>query len=65
MRSGYSKVLVIEGRASGPDYIAKMPIEGGKWVKVGYAYFNPKTESFTVYFDILPDREKIVLFKNK
>ena len=62
--TAHSSVLVIEGKEKGqPDFIAKMPLENGKWEKVGYAYFNPRTESFTVYFDIIPDRCKVVLFK--
>ena len=47
-----------------PDYIAKMPIEKGKWTKVGYAYFNPRTETFTVYFDVIPVLCKVVLFRD-
>jgi len=47
-----------------PDYVVKMPMGNGKWMKVGRAFFNPKTESFTVYFDIIPDRLKVVMFKN-
>ena len=47
-----------------PDYIAKMPIQKGQWQKVGVAFFNPRTETFTVYFDIIPDKCKVVLFKN-
>ncbi len=61
----YSNVIVIEGRKRGPDLIAKMPLESGKWKTVGYAYFNPRTRSFTVYFDITPDRCKIVLFNTE
>ena len=61
----HSCVLVIDGKERGmPDFIAKMPLENGKWMKVGYAFFNPRTESFTVYFDIIPDRCKVVLFKD-
>lgn len=47
-----------------PDFVAKMPIQKGQWMKVGYAYYNPKTETFTVYFDVIPDRCKVVLFKD-
>ena len=46
-----------------PDYVAKMPIQKGQWMKVGYAYHNPRTETFTVYFSVLPDRCKVVLFR--
>ena len=46
-----------------PDYVAKMPLQKGQWQKVGVAFFNPKTETFTVYFDVIPDRCKVVLFK--
>ena len=57
-------MLVIQGKGRWtPDFIAKMPIEGCRWMNVGRAFFNPKTESFTVYFDIIPDRCKVVLFK--
>ncbi|MEM2138111.1 MAG: hypothetical protein QW568_03420 [Candidatus Anstonellaceae archaeon] len=47
-----------------PDYVAKMPLQKGQWQKVGVAFFNPKTETFTVYFDVIPDKCKVVLFKN-
>jgi|GEM_PF-6995495 len=47
-----------------PDYIARMPIQKGQWMTVGYAYFNPRTETFSVYFDVIPDRCKVVLFKD-
>ena len=60
----YSCVLVIDGKEKGvPDFVAKMPLEPGKWKKVGYAYFNPRTGSLTIYFNIIPDRCKVVLFK--
>ncbi len=58
----YSNVLVIEGRKKGPDFVAKVPIGKG-WREVGVAYFNPKTESFTIYLDVIPVKGKIVLFK--
>jgi len=47
-----------------PDYVAKMPIQKGKWMRVGCAFYNPRTETFTVYFDVIPDRCKVVLFKD-
>ena len=60
-----SSVLVIDGKEKGaPDFVVKMPTEDGKWMKVGVAFFNPKSESFTIYFDIIPDRLKVVMFKN-
>lgn len=46
-----------------PDYVVKMPMGNGRWMKVGSAFFNPKTESFTVYFDIIPDKLKVVMFR--
>ena len=46
-----------------PDYVAKMPLQKGQWQRVGVAFFNPKTETFTVYFDVIPDKCKVVLFK--
>lgn len=58
----YSNVLVIEGRKKGPDFIAKTPIGKG-WHEIGIAYFNPKTDSFTIYLDAIPVNGKIVLFK--
>jgi hypothetical protein len=57
-------VLVIEGKKKGvPDFIAKIPVKNGKWLEVGMAFFNPRTESFTVYLDVVPDTFKVVLFK--
>jgi len=58
----YSNVLVIEGRKKGPDFIAKVPIGKG-WREVGVAYFNPKTQSFTIYLNRALINSKIVLFR--
>ncbi len=46
-----------------PDYVAKMPVRAGQWQKVGVAFFNPRTESITIYLDVMPDRGKVVLFR--
>ena len=46
-----------------PDYVVKAPTDDGKWVKLGVAFFNPKSQSFTIYFDILPNRQKAMMFK--
>ena len=59
----YSSLLLIEGRKIGPDFVAKVPTPIGRWRKVGVAFFNPKTESFTIYFDSIPNRHKVLLFK--
>jgi len=32
-------------------------------MKVGVGFFNPRSESYTIYFDIIPDRLKVVMFK--
>ena len=58
----YSNVLVIEGRKKGPDFVAKIPVGKG-WREIGVAYFNPRTDSFTIYLDVLPVKGKVVLFK--
>jgi hypothetical protein len=58
----HSNVLVIEGRKRGPDFVAKVPVGKG-WLEVGVAYFNPMTQSFTVYLDAVPVKGKVVLFK--
>lgn len=57
-----SRGKIVERRR--PDYVAKMPIQKGQWMKVGYAYHNPRTETFTVYFSVLPDKCKVVLFRD-
>ena len=60
-----SNVVVIDGKGKGaPDFVVKMPTEDGKWTKVGVGFFNPRSESYTIYFDIIPDRLKVVMFKN-
>ncbi|MCX6771646.1 MAG: hypothetical protein NTX79_06330 [Candidatus Micrarchaeota archaeon] len=61
----YSSLLLIEGRKRGPDFVAKVRTPIGRWRKVGVAFFNSKTESFTVYFENMPEINKIVMFKNK
>jgi len=59
-----SNVVVIDGKGKGaPDFVVKMPTEDGKWMKVGVGFFNPRSESYTIYFDIIPDRLKVVMFK--
>ncbi|MCX6771300.1 MAG: hypothetical protein NTX79_04550 [Candidatus Micrarchaeota archaeon] len=59
-----ANVVVIDGKGKGaPDYVVKTPTDDGKWVKLGVAFFNPKSQSFTIYFDILPNRQKAVMFK--
>jgi|GEM_PF-2187679 len=57
-------VLTIKGRSSGPDFVAKSPSDNGKWMNVGVAFFNPKTETFTIYLENYSIKGKVVLFKN-
>jgi len=53
-----------KGKKQGaPDYVVKTPTDEGKWVKLGVAFFNPRSESFTIYFDVLPNRQKAMMFK--
>ena len=47
-----------------PDYVAKMPMEKGRWMRVGVAFINPRTETLSVYFDVIPDKLKVVLFRD-
>jgi len=54
--------LETDGKGA-PDFVVKMPTEDGKWMKVGVAFFNPRSESYTIYFDVIPDRLKVVMFK--
>ena len=59
----YSNLLLIEGKRRGPDFIAKVPTEYDRWREVGVAFYNPKTQSITLYLDALPVKGKLVLFK--
>jgi hypothetical protein len=62
--TGQQTQLETDGKGKGaPDYVVKAPTDDGKWVKLGVAFFNPRSESFTIYFDILPNRQKAVMFK--
>jgi len=56
----YSNLLLIEGRKNGPDFIAKIPTEYDCWREVGVAFYNPKTQSITLYLDALPVKGKLV-----
>ena len=63
--TGQQTQLETEGKGGArPDYVAKMPIEKGRWMMVGVAFINQRTESLTVYFDVIPDKCKVVLFRN-
>ncbi len=59
----YSNLLLIEGRRKGPDFIAKMPTGNNRWREVGTAFYNPKTQSITLFLDTIPLKGKVVLFK--
>jgi len=59
----YSNLLLIEGKRKGPDFLAKIPVRNDKWREVGVAFYNPKTQSITLYLDALPVKGKLVLFK--
>ncbi len=59
----YSNLLLIEGKKKGPDFIAKAPTENDRWREVGVAFYNPKTQSITLYLDAVPLKGKLVLFK--
>jgi len=59
----YSNLLLIEGKKNGPDFIAKTPTKNNRWREVGIAFYNPKTQSITLYLDALPVSGKLVLFK--
>ncbi|MEM0475419.1 MAG: hypothetical protein QW343_01365 [Candidatus Norongarragalinales archaeon] len=61
----HSNLLLIEGKRKGPDFVAKVPVQNNRWLEVGVAFYNPKTQSITLYFDALPVGGKIVLFKPK
>jgi len=53
-----------EGKGkSAPDYVVRAPTDDGKWVNLGVAFFNPRSQSFTIYFDVLPNRQKAMMFK--
>ena len=57
--------LAVDGvERARPDFIARMPIEKGRWQTVGRAYYNPKKETIILYFDIFPDRCTAVLFRD-
>jgi hypothetical protein len=59
-----SNVLVIEGKANdAPDFVVKSPTDDGKWVNVGVAFYNPKSQFITVYFNNAPDTQKVVMFR--
>lgn len=63
--TGKQSVLEVNGQERGrPDFIARMPIEKGRWMTVGRAYFNPKKETIIIYFDVIPDMCKVVMFKD-
>ncbi len=45
-----ANVVAIDGKGKGaPGFVVKMPTEDGKWMKVGVAFFNPRSESYTIY----------------
>ena len=59
-----ANAVVAESKGTGaPDFVVKMPTEDGKWMKVGVGFFNHRSESYTIYFDIIPDRLKVVMFR--
>jgi len=58
----YSNLLLIGGKLKGPDFVAKVNVRD-TWKEVGVAFYNPKTQSFTVYLDSIPLSGKLVLFK--
>ncbi len=59
--TAYGNILIIEGRAKGPDFIAKTPTKSG-WREVGVGFFNPKTQTITVRLDAIPLSGKLILF---
>ena len=56
-------MLLIEGHGKNPDFIAKTLTKNEKWREVGVAFYNPKTQSITLYLDAVPLKGKLVLFK--
>ena len=58
----YSNLLLIEGKEKGPDFVAKVNIRD-KWKEVGVAFYNPKTQSITLYLESIPLDGKLILFK--
>jgi len=63
MTEQQTQLMTDGGEKGAPDYVVKAPTEDGKWVKLGVAFFNPRSESFTIYFDVLPNRQKAMMFK--
>ena len=56
-----------------PDFIVKSVVKTGKtkedgkeenrWTDIGVAFWNPKSETFTIYLNALPIGDKMVLTK--